>query len=157
MQVFVRRGQVWEKKIITDHWSYMDWRMKISIIWELLVIGYLVLLTYSRMQKLVWKSIFATNLNSSKYEEGFDSSDNQMEDIKDDVLYKFCLSFNEMARKEMLGTDRLWLCGIIPSNADIRSAHWKTRQHLGKRIWRWRKECRNYKMLIVLKSCRWLW
>ena len=67
----------------------------------------------------------SSKLNSSNYEEGFDSSDNQMEDIKDDILYKFCLSFNVMAGKEMIGTDRLWFCGIIPSIADCGDANWE--------------------------------
>lgn len=103
-----------------------DWVFSAAYIFQNAEIG--VEIHFRKKSNGVYQSINvlpldATNLNSSKYEEGFDSSDNQMEDIKDDVLYKFCLSFNEMARKEMLGTDRLWLCGIIPSNADIRSAH----------------------------------
>ena len=65
----------------------------------------------------------ASKINSSRYEEGFDSADNQMEDIKDDILYRFCLLFNKMARRSMIGTDRLWLCAIVPSIADTRDEY----------------------------------
>lgn len=64
--------------------------------------------------------IDGANLNIDEYYKGFDSSEEQMDDIKDDVLYDFCICFNRV--KEKVFPEKLILCGIEPLVTDRQNA-----------------------------------
>lgn len=63
--------------------------------------------------------IDGSNLNSSKYEEGYDSSEEQATSLVSDVLYDFCIHFNKKAKEVNENTNNWYWCAIVPSDYDI--------------------------------------
>lgn len=55
------------------------------------------------------------DLNNPDYNKGFDSAENQMEDIRDDILFNLCCRINIVIDKNDLKV----FCGIKPSEYDI--------------------------------------
>lgn len=68
------------------------------------------------------------NLNKPDYLDGFDSAEEQAEELTKDVLYDFCIQFNTMSQKANENTVGFWWCAIIPSVSDLRAAIEETRQ-----------------------------
>lgn len=59
----------------------------------------------------------------NKYEDGYDMSENQKINIKDDILYSLCIQINKAMREyneniEDSENSINVLCGIVPSNFD---------------------------------------
>ena len=59
----------------------------------------------------------------NKYEDGYDMSETQKSDIKDDILYSLCIQINKTMREyneciEDSENSINVLCGIVPSNFD---------------------------------------
>lgn len=59
----------------------------------------------------------------NKYEDGFDMSENQKSNIKDDILYILCLQINKVIKKYNENNEDIEntidvLCGIVPSVYD---------------------------------------
>lgn len=59
----------------------------------------------------------------NKYEDGFDMSENQKSNIKDDILYILCLQINKIIKKYNENNEDIEntidvLCGIVPSVYD---------------------------------------
>lgn len=57
------------------------------------------------------------------YEDGYDMSENQKENIKDDILYTLCLQINKIIKEYNENNDDIEntinvLCGIVPSTND---------------------------------------
>jgi len=58
-----------------------------------------------------------------KYEDGFDMSENQKSNMKDDILYILCLQINKIIKKYNENNEDIEntidvLCGIVPSVYD---------------------------------------
>lgn len=54
------------------------------------------------------------NMNHPDYNKGFDSAENQMDDIRDDVLFNLCCRINNVIEENDLNA----FCGIKPSEYD---------------------------------------
>lgn len=59
----------------------------------------------------------------NKYEDGYDMSENQKSNLKDDILYSLCIQINKAMREYNENTEDSEnsinvLCGIIPSSFD---------------------------------------
>lgn len=58
--------------------------------------------------------IDCSNLNSPEYNKGFDSAENQMKDIRDDILFNLCCRINNVIENNDLKA----FCGIKPAEYD---------------------------------------
>lgn len=59
----------------------------------------------------------------NKYEDGYDMSENQKSNLKDDILYSLCIQINKAMREYNENTEDSEnsinvLCGIVPSSFD---------------------------------------